>query len=297
MGNSIDKIDDGLFICGADALFPYDRLHQLGIKCILNAAQKQLYLDHRRIMSGDSVTLEDIEQHFDVKIIGAEDAENCNLSLHFSEIADFIQAGRAKGGVVVHCAAGISRATSSCLAYMMIKEHWQLNAGFMRIQAVRNFVHPNQGFWRQLRDLEASMIAQGVDLKALPSNWKEMIPPKPESSSEDLQTYGFLGQQDRDPVATMNSLDEAANRMQSFVTKYLVVRITPKDGVTPQQLVRTVQETQLTGTRLENVLGISDLDAHIRVGVVPTMTSEGLQAILTSVSGVEKAACEASNAD
>ena len=54
--------------------------------------------------------------------------------MHFQEIADFIEAevfvlpdrvsetvleaGRAKGGVVVHCAAGVSRASTSCMAQL-----------------------------------------------------------------------------------------------------------------------------------------------------------------------------------
>ena len=36
--------------------------------------------------------------------------------MHFKEIADFIEEGRKQGGVVVHCAAGVSRASTSCIA-------------------------------------------------------------------------------------------------------------------------------------------------------------------------------------
>merc|ERR1719191_1995846 len=88
-----------------------------------------------------------IVDNFEVKIIGAEDAEDCNLSVHFTEIADFIEAGRAKGGVVVHCAAGVSRASTSSIAYLMIKEHLALSAAFLRVHTVRECISPNIGFW------------------------------------------------------------------------------------------------------------------------------------------------------
>lgn len=67
-------------------------------------------------------TLEDLDKHFEVLIVGAEDCSDCNLSEHFEKIAGFMERGRALGGVVVHCAAGISRASTSACAYLMLKD-------------------------------------------------------------------------------------------------------------------------------------------------------------------------------
>eukprot|EP00035_Acanthoeca_spectabilis_P005903 m.118639 g.118639 ORF g.118639 m.118639 type:complete len:128 (+) comp13250_c0_seq3:580-963(+) len=47
-----------------------------------------------------------------------QDHARQDLSPLFAEMADFIQGGRRDGGVVVHCAAGISRASTTCIAYM-----------------------------------------------------------------------------------------------------------------------------------------------------------------------------------
>eukprot|EP00439_Symbiodinium_sp_Y106_P080731 s663_g19.t1 len=154
------------------------------IKAILNAAQKNLY-EMTATGKGEDDLLE-LEKKFEVKIIGADDIEDCNISVHFQEIADFIEAGRKKGGVVIHCAAGVSRASTSCMAYMMIKEHWSLQAAHRRVHAVRSIIHSNSGFWRQLNDLQASLIASGVTLRELPSDY---VPPEqPLRPGEEART-------------------------------------------------------------------------------------------------------------
>merc|ERR1712066_570188 len=99
--------------------------------------------------------------------MGTDDVESQDLSVHFDEMADYIEEGRKNGGVVVHCAAGISRASTTSIAYMMLKEGLTVDAGFTKIHHVRNFIHPNRGFWRQLRDLEAVLTGRGVELREL----------------------------------------------------------------------------------------------------------------------------------
>ncbi|CAE7711302.1 mpl1 [Symbiodinium sp. KB8] len=160
---------------------------RLRIKAILNAAQKNLY--EMTAMGKGEDDLRQLEKKFEVKIIGADDIEDCNISVHFQEIADFIEAGRKKGGVVIHCAAGVSRASTSCMAYMMIKEHWSLQAAHRRVHAVRSIIHPNSGFWRQLNDLQASLVASGVTLRELPSDYAP--PEQPLRPGEEATNFKF----------------------------------------------------------------------------------------------------------
>jgi len=279
MGNSINKIDEGLFICGVDALRDYDRLRRLGIKCVLNAAQNQLYRDG---LSG-------ITDDFEVLIIGAEDCTECNLSVHFEEIADFIEAGRQKGGVVVHCAAGVSRACTSCIAYLMIKEHWDLNTAFRRVQAVRRFVHPNAGFWRQLRDLEASLVAQGVHFRTLAI---DQMPPRPEQPEDSEATP--LPMAAEDPLLVLQELDREAARTASFITKYLTARLVPKEGVAPEAVVANLQGTSLPGVTWEHVV-CGEADVEMRVGLAANWHRAGLQAALAQIAGAQAVECEDSS--
>ncbi|CAE8647406.1 unnamed protein product, partial [Polarella glacialis] len=232
MGNSIHKIDEGLFICGVAALSDFNRLRRLGIKCVLNAARSDLYAG----LAGGGAALQDLPNHFEVKIIGADDNEECNLSVHFQVIADFIEAGRKKGGVVVHCAAGISRASTSCIAYQLIKERWDLEAAFTRIHTVRHIVCPNAGFWRQLCDLQASLIAQGIVSRKLPAGW---TPPQQPENSEERHMGG------RAPETTsevLKELDWQAGKVASFVTHFLTARLDPVDGLGPEVLISQVRQ-------------------------------------------------------
>eukprot|EP00928_Gymnodinium_smaydae_P070228 TRINITY_DN54119_c0_g1_i1.p1 TRINITY_DN54119_c0_g1~~TRINITY_DN54119_c0_g1_i1.p1 ORF type:complete len:299 (+),score=56.41 TRINITY_DN54119_c0_g1_i1:87-983(+) len=278
MGNSICRVDEGLFICGVPALGDYDRLRKLGIKCILNAAQPDLYEAHQRL-DGASVTLKDIYEHFEVFVVGAEDSPDCNLSEHFERIAAFIEEGRRKGGVVVHCAAGISRASTSVMCYLMLKEHWTLEAAFRKVFAVRNIIHPNGGFWRQLRDLEASLLARGVELKPLPDGWK----PREEDEDNQRDNVHSFGRQDGDQ--TLQELDDEARNISSFITKYLTGRLTPAGGVSPAALAETVQDARLGGVTWENV-GPSDGSVLVRMGVIPTLDADALRHMLKQVAGV-----------
>jgi len=42
---------------------------------------------------------------------------------HFDNTFEFIEEGRQKGGVLVHCLAGVSRSSSICIAYLMKKKY------------------------------------------------------------------------------------------------------------------------------------------------------------------------------
>jgi predicted protein tyrosine phosphatase len=158
----IDRVDEGLFISGVEGLKKIDRLHSLGIKRILNVATSDLYTKH---VCDDGETLMQNLQPFEPKIIGLQDYEGVNLGAHFEEMADFIEAGRNAGGVIVHCVAGQSRSATACISYLMIKQALTLNSAWRKVYQVRGSISPNPGFWKQLRALEAKLKSQNVSLQ------------------------------------------------------------------------------------------------------------------------------------
>lgn len=81
--NSIDKIDQGFFICGVDALKDIDRLHSLHITHILNVATSDLL--SKSVDSAGGETLMEKLSPFEVKVIGAQDNARQNLSVYFDE--------------------------------------------------------------------------------------------------------------------------------------------------------------------------------------------------------------------
>eukprot|EP00931_Biecheleriopsis_adriatica_P068774 TRINITY_DN42689_c0_g1_i1.p1 TRINITY_DN42689_c0_g1~~TRINITY_DN42689_c0_g1_i1.p1 ORF type:complete len:366 (-),score=46.26 TRINITY_DN42689_c0_g1_i1:324-1421(-) len=156
----IDRIDDAFYICGVAALEDISRLHELGIRFILNVAQSSLYTQ-----KGHKLT--EKLRPFNIKMMDMQDAEDQTMSGHFDEMANFIEEGRQAGGVVVHCAGGISRASSACIAYLMMREGLNLEAAFRKVHRVRIQILPNPGFWRQLRQLETKLRGRGAELREL----------------------------------------------------------------------------------------------------------------------------------
>eukprot|EP00933_Yihiella_yeosuensis_P032272 TRINITY_DN25858_c0_g1_i1.p1 TRINITY_DN25858_c0_g1~~TRINITY_DN25858_c0_g1_i1.p1 ORF type:complete len:264 (-),score=50.55 TRINITY_DN25858_c0_g1_i1:595-1305(-) len=148
----INHIGGGLFICGAAALEDTSTLDKLGVRSILNCAQKDLY---SRVGScPDGHPLREKLKKYRVEVLDAEDIENQSMDHLWEKAADFIDESLEHGGVAVHCAVGISRSSSTCIAYLMIRENLSLEAAFRRVFRARDCIRPNVGFWQQLCDLE-----------------------------------------------------------------------------------------------------------------------------------------------
>eukprot|EP00929_Paragymnodinium_shiwhaense_P007409 TRINITY_DN111310_c0_g1_i1.p1 TRINITY_DN111310_c0_g1~~TRINITY_DN111310_c0_g1_i1.p1 ORF type:complete len:292 (-),score=55.92 TRINITY_DN111310_c0_g1_i1:216-1091(-) len=282
MGNSIHKVDDGLWICGVDGLADYSRLDSLGIRCILNAANLDLYREHG-----------DITSRFDVKIIGADDHESCDLSPHFEEIAEFIEQGRGKGGVVVHCAAGISRACTSVMSYLMQRHDWDVPSAFKLVQARRPFVSPNRGFWRQLLSLQAALeVKRGEPLKSLPDDW---VPPAMEQPGveQDLTIAQFNA---KPAGATIDALNRESRRISPQVRHYLTARLTPAPECSVEDVASGLQETTLVGVTWENMgLHISEGHLLLRAGLSASWDGATLLKALSALRFVGSAVVESAS--
>lgn len=91
-------------------------------------------------------------QQFRYLCIPAYDHPAFQLSPYFDQIADFIHNAidKEKGKVFVHCQMGISRSTTSVIAYL-VKYHRMhpIEAGLF-VKSRRAIVYPNPGFLRQL---------------------------------------------------------------------------------------------------------------------------------------------------
>lgn len=74
--------------------------------------------------------------------------------MHFEPIAAFIDRGRASGGVLVHCYAGVSRSATLVAAYLILRRGMTLQEALDTLRAARPTVQPNPGFLAQLRALE-----------------------------------------------------------------------------------------------------------------------------------------------
>eukprot|EP00435_Cladocopium_sp_Y103_P026530 s2628_g6.t1 len=89
--------------------------------------------------------------------INLPDIVTADLSCHFTRIVRFIAGCRHNGHVVyVHCAAGISRSSTSVIAYLMSHLNLTFEQCLTFVSAKRPAICPNDGFQRQLRRFETS---------------------------------------------------------------------------------------------------------------------------------------------
>ena len=90
----------------------------------------------------------------------AFDIESFDLSKYFEETYEAIESGLKNGGVLVHCAAGISRSATIVIAYLMKKNKWSYQEAYNFVRKKRNVICPNSGFVRQLRNYEKKLKAE-----------------------------------------------------------------------------------------------------------------------------------------
>lgn len=99
--------------------------------------------------------------HMEYLKVPLADMPHSPISLYFDSVADKIHSvGRKRGAVLVHCAAGVSRSASLCLAYLMKYHRVSLAEAHAWVKARRPVIRPNGGFWRQLIEYERKLFGR-----------------------------------------------------------------------------------------------------------------------------------------
>lgn len=93
-------------------------------------------------------------KEFKYKVIQVTDTSQSSLIRHFPAAISFMREGIAKGGVLVHCYAGVSRSASCVIAYLMQEKDMKFQEAFAFASKKRPVIFPNMGFQRQLCEFE-----------------------------------------------------------------------------------------------------------------------------------------------
>eukprot|EP00730_Choanoeca_flexa_P003126 TRINITY_DN11298_c0_g1_i1.p1 TRINITY_DN11298_c0_g1~~TRINITY_DN11298_c0_g1_i1.p1 ORF type:complete len:323 (+),score=40.72 TRINITY_DN11298_c0_g1_i1:163-1131(+) len=94
--------------------------------------------------------------------LDVDDSIREDMYTHFVAINAFIQSALSSGGrALVHCGAGISRASTAVMAFLMYGSGMPLDEAYSLVKAVRPIILPNRGFLQQLRRYETEMQAAG----------------------------------------------------------------------------------------------------------------------------------------
>jgi predicted protein tyrosine phosphatase len=142
----------------------YDLVHKIlpGLFCGGWAALNNncFVLQQKGVTHVLSVHSADTQRNFPSFIEGSmlvtvNDEDDADIGQHFEAMCDFIDTARKQGGCVyVHCGAGISRAPTTCIAYVMKSGNLPLQAAFALVKRNRPCTRPNPGFLEQLRQWE-----------------------------------------------------------------------------------------------------------------------------------------------
>ncbi|MED6283326.1 Dual specificity protein phosphatase 14 [Characodon lateralis] len=142
----IAQITPNLFLSRGNVASNRSLLLSKGITCVVNA----------------TIELPNFNwPHMEYVKVPLADMPHSPISLYFDSVADKIHSvGRKRGAVLVHCAAGVSRSASLCLAYLMKYQRVSLAEAHAWVKARRPVIRPNSGFWRQLIEYERMLFGR-----------------------------------------------------------------------------------------------------------------------------------------
>ncbi|CAK1544527.1 unnamed protein product [Leptosia nina] len=148
----LNEVYPGLFVGDAVAAKDKSFLRRMGINYVLNTAEGKRYtqVDTDHLYYRDCPGL-----HY--KGFQLMDLPSTDISKYFHIAANFIDDGISRGGrVLVHCMMGVSRSATCAIAFLMLKRGMTLAEALALVRSRRD-IHPNEGFIRQLQDLDREL--------------------------------------------------------------------------------------------------------------------------------------------
>ncbi|GMT31381.1 hypothetical protein PFISCL1PPCAC_22678, partial [Pristionchus fissidentatus] len=146
-----------------------------GFGCITQGKIKQMGITH----AVDCTNLKNSKRFTDMEYleVPVEDSAICKVSQYFETVANFIEGAKSKGGkCVVFCAAGISRAPTFTMMYLVQKENMTLREAYHLVNQMRPIVSPNTGFWQQMIDFEAAKTGAESSVKLIRGRMARPVP-------------------------------------------------------------------------------------------------------------------------
>lgn len=90
---------------------------------------------------------------FTYKHVSIMDLPDTDIVSYFDECFAFINSALDAGGrILVHCMAGVSRAASIVIGYLMKVKGMDFEMAFNHVKAERPSIRPNDGFMHQLQN-------------------------------------------------------------------------------------------------------------------------------------------------
>lgn len=142
----VAQILPGLLLGAQDVAKDLARLRRLGVTHVLNVA---------------TGVPNCFPADFTYKRLNVRDHPDMEIRHIFEDCFKFIDQGRREGWVYVHCNAGISRAATICIGYLMSRQYIRMEEAMNKVREARPIISPNEGFMRQLRSYERELFGGG----------------------------------------------------------------------------------------------------------------------------------------
>jgi protein-tyrosine phosphatase len=99
-----------------------------------------------------------IKKDFTHMKLNVADTDDEDILAEFQSAYEFIEEGREKGGVLVHCYGGISRSPTIIIAYLIQKLKIPFEQAINMLKEIKSDINPNEGFIEKLRIFEKTQI-------------------------------------------------------------------------------------------------------------------------------------------
>ncbi|XP_075904772.1 serine/threonine/tyrosine-interacting-like protein 2 [Nelusetta ayraudi] len=153
--NPVDEVWPNIFIAEKSMAVNKARLKRMGITHVLNAAHGTGVYTGESFYSGMNITYMGIE---------LDDFPDADISTHFRPTAEFLDEALLthKGKVMVVSMMGASRSAVLVASYLMIFQSMSIMEALTSIRKKRP-VNPNEGFLKQLRELNEALMEERDD--------------------------------------------------------------------------------------------------------------------------------------
>ncbi|KAG7386209.1 Serine/threonine/tyrosine-interacting-like protein 1 [Phytophthora pseudosyringae] len=130
-------------------------------------------------------------EHVEYLDVAIKDNVDVDITQEFGPTIEFIQkAAEENGRVLIHCVQGVSRSSTICIWYVMLKTKCTLSAAYSHVLKCRPLIFPNRGFMAQLianeRELYGDQSVTEDELELLQNG---LLPPVDRSGSALSQTF------------------------------------------------------------------------------------------------------------
>ncbi|XP_012869811.1 PREDICTED: dual specificity protein phosphatase 18 [Dipodomys ordii] len=130
------------------------------------AANNKLLLTSNQITTVINVSVEvanTFHENIQYTHVPVADMPSSRLCDFFDPVADHIHEVELKQGrTLLHCAAGVSRSATLCLAYLMKYHAMSLLDAHTWTRSCRPIIRPNSGFWEQLIHYEFKLFGKNT---------------------------------------------------------------------------------------------------------------------------------------